>query len=39
MASLGKLPENHYERMLIEYDAEQTALREEIADLQTQIER
>ena len=36
--ALGKLPENHYDRMLIEYDAEQAALREEIADLQAQID-
>jgi hypothetical protein len=36
--ALGKLPENHYDRMLAEYDAEQTALRQEIAVLQKQVE-
>jgi hypothetical protein len=36
--ALGKLPENHFERMLDEYDAEQTALRQEVADLQSQID-
>ena len=36
--ALGKLPENHYDRMLAEYDAEQKALRQEISDLQEQID-
>jgi hypothetical protein len=36
--ALGKLPENHFERMLGEYDAEQTALRQEIFDIQSQID-
>jgi hypothetical protein len=36
--ALGKLPENHFERMLAEYDAEQAELRQTIADLQTAID-
>ena len=36
--ALGKLPVNHYERMIAEYDAEQKALIQEIADLQEQID-
>ena len=36
--ALGKLPENHFDRMLAEYDAEQAALRQEITDLQAQID-
>ena len=35
--ALGKLPENHFERMLAEYDAEQAALRQEIADLEALV--
>jgi hypothetical protein len=34
---LGKLPENHYDRMLAEYDTEQAVLRQEIDNLQVQI--
>jgi hypothetical protein len=36
--ALGKLPENHFDRMIAEYDEEQTALRREVTELQTQIE-
>jgi len=36
--ALGKLPENHFDRMLAEYDVEQAALRQEIADLQGLID-
>jgi hypothetical protein len=36
--ALGKLPENHFERMIAEYDNEQTELRRTIAELQTAID-
>jgi DNA invertase Pin-like site-specific DNA recombinase len=36
--ALGKLPENHFERMLAEYDAVQTELFRTIVDLQTAID-
>jgi hypothetical protein len=36
--ALGKLPENHFDRILGEYDAEQRELRQTIADLQAAIE-
>jgi hypothetical protein len=36
--ALGKLPENHYDRMLAEYDSEQSLLQQTIIDLQTQID-
>ena len=36
--ALGKLPENHFDRMLGEYDAEQKELRQTIAELQAAIE-
>jgi len=36
--ALGKIPENHYERMIAEYDSEQKALREEIAELQAEVD-
>ena len=37
--ALDKLPEIHFNRLLAEYDAEQTALQQEIASLQAQIDR
>jgi len=36
--ALGKLSENHFDRMIGEYDVEQKALEQEIADLQKQID-
>lgn len=36
--ALGKLPENHFDRMIAEYDSEQKTLQEEIISLQMQIE-
>jgi hypothetical protein len=36
--ALGKLPETHYDRMLAEYDTEQAALRQELAELQAQVD-
>ena len=36
--ALGKLPENHFDRMMAEYDAEQAALRQESAELQARID-
>jgi hypothetical protein len=36
--ALGKLPENHFERMIAEYDSEQKTLMQEIQDLQEQID-
>ena len=36
--ALGRLPEIHYDRMLAEYDTEQSALVQEIANLQEQID-
>ena len=36
--ALGKLPESHFERMIAEYDVEQSALSQEITDLQAQID-
>lgn len=34
----GKIPDKHFERLLAEYDREQTALETEIEDLQAQID-
>ncbi len=34
----GKIPDKHFERLLVEYDREQTALETEIEDLQEQID-
>lgn len=34
----GKIPDKHFERLLAEYDREQTALEAEIAELKTQID-
>ena len=34
----GKIPDKHFERLLSEYDSEQTALETEIADLKAQID-
>lgn len=34
----GKIPDKHFERLLAEYDREQTALEAEIEDLQAQID-
>lgn len=34
----GKIPDKHFERLLADYDSEQTALESEIEDLQTQID-
>lgn len=34
----GKIPDKHFERLLADYDSEQTALETEIEDLQTQID-
>jgi len=34
----GKIPDKHFERMLGEYDSEQTALESKIAELETEIE-
>jgi DNA invertase Pin-like site-specific DNA recombinase len=36
--ALGKLPENHFDRMLAEYDTEQAELRQTIAELQTEAD-
>jgi hypothetical protein len=36
--ALGKIPENHFDRMMTEYDAEQTELRQTITDLQTEVD-
>jgi hypothetical protein len=36
--ALGKLPEIHFERMINEYDAEQTTLRRNIADWKAEID-
>jgi hypothetical protein len=36
--ALGKLPENHFDRMIAEYDAEQKELRETIAELQSEVD-
>lgn len=36
--ALGKLPENHYDRMLAEYDDEQKSLQQSIKDLQSKID-
>jgi hypothetical protein len=35
--ALGKLPENHFERMIGEYDSEQTQLRQAIVELRSEI--
>ena len=35
--ALGKLPENHFERMIAEYDSEQVGLRQTITELQSVI--
>ena len=34
----GKIPDKHFERLLSEYDSEQTALKTEIEDLKAQID-
>jgi DNA invertase Pin-like site-specific DNA recombinase len=36
--ALGKLSENHFDRMIAEYDAEQSELRQTIAELQTEVD-
>jgi hypothetical protein len=36
--ALGKLPENHFERMIGEYDNEQAALRQTVIDLKAEID-
>jgi hypothetical protein len=36
--ALGKIPENHFDRMIAEYDAEQTELRQTITELQSEVD-